>query len=69
MSAPPNKTPPELVAKARSLWAKGFMRKFIAAETGLSERTVTRVCADIPKPYEHRGRKRWAAITRQKDME
>ena len=47
-------------AKARELWSQGFMRKFIARETGLSERTVSRVCADLPKPYEHRGRKRRA---------
>jgi hypothetical protein len=45
------------VQKARELWQRGMMRKFIAAETGLSERTVSRVCGDLPKPVEYRGRK------------
>lgn len=45
------------IQKAREMWLSGTMRKFIAAETGLSPRTVTRVCADLPKPFEYRGRR------------
>jgi hypothetical protein len=44
------------IQKARTMWLAGAMRKFIAAETGLSPRTVTRFCADLPKPFEYRGR-------------
>lgn len=58
------------IAIARRLWAQGYMRKFIENETGLSGRTITRYCRDLPKPYEHRGmkKKRWsAAMTRSEE--
>lgn len=53
------------IQRARELWAAGYMRKAIKLETGLSTRAITQCCADLPKPIEHRGRKRkrWNAIT------
>lgn len=42
----------------RSAWSLGRKRKDIARDFGVSERTVGRLCADLHKPVEHRGRKK-----------
>lgn len=46
------------IEHARALWAAGTMIKEIERQTGLSTRTVRRVCSDVARPpVEHRGRR------------
>lgn len=51
--------PAATVERIRAMWAEGYVTKAIARETGVSPYYVGKICRDIPKPYEHRGRKRF----------
>lgn len=46
------------IAEARRLMSSGMKRKDVAKMLKISTTAVTKVCRDIERPYEHRGRKR-----------
>jgi len=49
--------PEALVQSIREMAAAGRVLKSIALETGVPRTTVQRICEDIDKPIDHRGRK------------
>ena len=61
----------QAVTLARKLWSEGHQRIEIARRTGLPVKRVSTVCAVLPKPIDHRGRRRpgWAAGFHVEDLE
>lgn len=54
---PGHKYDAAVVAEIRKLCAEGRTQKSLAQQFGIPRSSVQRICADVEKPYEHRGRK------------
>lgn len=63
---------PETIAEIKRATAAGEMRKHIAKRLGVDMKSVTRHSKDVPKPFDHRGkrsRKRTYVLSHREDFE